>query len=158
MQLLAESQTAEPETGDAVVSDGPVSHEVHMYSKHPEDSKLRNVFVPDLLQVKLGDTVKFIVEDKGHNSVSDKNMLPEGADGWKSKLSKEFEITLTTEGTYGYFCLPHRSLGMVGLILVGDASGNYQTAKDAKQRGKAKTVYKDIFERADVMIAAKSER
>lgn len=156
-QLLAENQTEAG--GDAAIApEGPVTHEVLMYSKHPEDSKIRNIFVPDLLQVNSGDTVKFITGDKGHNTVSDENMLPEGAEAWKSKISKEFEITLTHDGTYGYFCQPHRTLGMVGLILVGDASGNYQAAKDAKQRGKAKKVYKDIFQRADVMMAAKSGR
>lgn len=131
----------------------PVTHEVQMYNKHPDDKKMRNVFAPDLLQINPGDTVKFISADKGHNSVSDKNMMPEGAEGWKSKLSKDFEVTLTVEGTYGYYCQPHRSLGMVGLILVGDASGNYEDAKDAKQSGKAKSIYEDIFERADALQA-----
>lgn len=151
-QLLAESQPGETES----VAAGPVTHEVQMYTKHPEDSKIRNAFFPDLLQVNPGDTVKLIAADKGHNSVSDKNMLPEGAEEWKSKINKEFEITLTAKGTYGYFCLPHRSLGMVGLILVGDASANYEATKEAKQRGKAKKVYKDIFARADALMAAKS--
>ena len=46
-------------------------------------------------------------------------------------------------------------MGMVGLILVGDPSSNYEEAKAAiaKQKGKAKKVYKDIFERADAMLA-----
>lgn len=159
MQLLADSATTEPEVAaeaDADAVAAPVTHEIHMYNKHPEDSKKRNVFVPDLLEINPGDTVKFIVGDKGHNTVSDKNMMPEGAEAWKSKIGKEFEITFTAEGAYGHFCQPHRTLGMVGLILVGDASGNYDAVKEAKQRGKAKKVYADIFERADALIAEKA--
>lgn len=157
MQLLADSSTTETQTqteADAVAA--PVTHEVYMYNKHPEDSKIRNVFVPDLLKINTGDTVKFLVGNKGHNTVSDKNMMPEGAEAWKSKIGKEFEITFTVDGAYGHFCKPHRTLGMVGLILVGDASTNYDAVKDAKQRGKAKTVYADIFERADALLGAQS--
>ena len=144
--LMAQDTTETPE---------PVTHEVMLYTKHPDDKKKRNVFSPRVLQVNPGDTVKFIAADKGHNSVSDKNMMPEGAESWKGKISKDVEVTLTVEGTYGYYCAPHRALGMVGLILVGDASANYDAAKDAKQRGKAKKTYEAIFEEADALIAAK---
>lgn len=138
---------------DTATAEGPVTHEVGMHNKHPDDKKQRNVFVPDILQINPGDTVRFVSVSKGHNSVTDDNMLPEGAESWKSKISKDFEVTLTVEGTYGYYCMPHRALGMVGLILVGDPSSNYESAKGAKQRGNAKKVYTDIFKRADEMLA-----
>jgi len=144
--LMAQDTTETPE---------PVTHEIKLYSKHPDDKKKRNVFSPRILQVNPGDTVKFIAADKGHNSVSDANMMPDGAESWKGKISKDVEVTLTIEGTYGYYCAPHRALGMVGLILVGDASSNYDAARDAKQRGKAKKAYAEIFEEADALIAAK---
>lgn len=131
----------------------PMTHEVMMYTKHPDDSKLRNVFSPRVLQVNPGDTVKFVSADKGHNSVSDENMLPEGAEEWKGKISKDLEVVISAEGTYGYFCAPHRALGMVGLILCGDPSSNYEDARGAKQRGKAKKAYAEIFEEADALIA-----
>ncbi len=140
-------------TPTVAMAEGTV-HEVQMLNKHPDDKKKKNVFMPDIVRAMPGDTIRFVSVDKGHNSVSDKNMMPEGAEGWESKLSKDFEVTLTVEGTYGYYCTPHRSLGMVGLILVGDPSSNYEACKAAKQKGKAKKVYKDIFERADAMLAA----
>jgi len=134
----------------------PQVHEVLMYNADPNDKKKKMVFVPDLLRANPGDTIRFVSSDKSHNAVSDKLMLPEGADAFKSKISKDFEYVVTAEGTYGYFCQPHRNMGMVGLILVGDPSSNYEDAKAAiaKQKGKAKKVYKDIFERADAMLAA----
>lgn len=134
----------------------PVTHEIQMYSKDPEDPKKRNVFKPDIVRANPGDTIRFVAAQKGHNSALDKNMAPDGVELWKSKISKDFEITVTQDGTYGYFCTPHRTLGMVGLILVGDPSANYEAAKAAKQRGKAKKLYKDIFERADALLAAEA--
>lgn len=153
MKLMAESHAAAESPEAAEGTEGPMTHEVRMYNKHPDDPKQRNVFVPDLLQINPGDSVKFVTVDKGHNSASDKNMMPEGAEEWKSKISADFEITLDVEGTYGHYCTPHRALGMVGLILVGDPMVNYEAAKEAKQRGKAKKVYADIFERADALLA-----
>lgn len=137
----------------AAAAEGTV-HEVLMYTKHPDDKKKLNVFVPDIVVAQPGDTIKFISAEKGHNAVSDDNMMPEGGEEWETKLSKDGEVTITTEGTYGYYCSPHRALGMVGLILVGDASVNFEEAKGAKQKGKAKKVYAEIFERAEEMMGS----
>lgn len=156
LTLMAGTVAATALPGISAADDGPVVHEVQMLNKHPDDKKKKMIFYPDIVRAKPGDTVKFISVDKGHNSKSDENMLPDGAEGWASKASKDFEITLDVEGTYGYYCTPHRSMGMVGLILVGDPSSNYEAAKSAKQKGKAKKVYADIFARADEMLAAES--
>ena len=32
-------------------------------------------------------------------------------------------MTLTVEGVYDYFCIPHERAGMVGRIVVGEATG-----------------------------------
>lgn len=136
-----------------VFADEPTVHEVQMLNKNPDDKSQRMIFLPDLVRAKPGDIVRFISVDKGHNSKSDKDMIPEGAEPWDGKLSKDIEVTLTKEGAYGYYCTPHRTMGMVGLILVGDVSGNYEQAKAVKHRGKSKKVYADIFKRADAMLA-----
>ena len=127
------------------------THEVLMYNKNPDNKKERNVFVPSVLKIELGDTVKFISKSKGHNTQSDKKGIPEGAENWKSKIGKDFEVTYTVEGTYGYYCTPHRGLGMVGLILVGDYKVNYDDVKATKQKGKAKKVCKTLYEQVDAM-------
>lgn len=127
------------------------THEVLMYNKNPDNKKERNVFIPALLKIEVGDTVKFISKSKGHNSQSDKKGIPEGAENWKSKIGKDFEVTYTIDGTYGYYCTPHRGLGMVGLILVGDYKVNYEDVKATKQRGKAKKIYKKLYEEVEAM-------
>lgn len=53
--------------------------------------------------------------------------VPEDSDGWNSEtLSEEgatFSHTFEVEGTYDYYCIPHKSLGMVGRVVVGEPSG-----------------------------------
>lgn len=138
-------------------SEEPVTHEIQMLNKHPEDKKQRQVFYPDIVRAKVGDTLKFVSVDKGHNSESNKKGIPEGAEIWKGKISNDVEYVVEVEGAYLYNCKPHRTAGMVGLILVGDVSGNYEDVKGARFRGKEKNRYEDIFARADEMLANETE-
>ncbi len=126
--------------------------EVQMLNEHPENPREKMVFYPDIVQVNPGDTIRFLSTMRGHNVELDDNMMPEGAETWKSRINEDFEITLDVEGTYGFYCTPHRSAGMVGLILVGDASVNFAEAQEARQRGRAKKRYEDIFARAAEMV------
>ncbi|MEL6504895.1 MAG: pseudoazurin [Pseudomonadota bacterium] len=121
--------------------------EVKMLTKDPENKKNRNLFSPRIVKVKPGDTVKFVSEDKGHNSASTKGMIPEGAEPWKGKISKDVEVTFEKPGIYGYECTPHASLGMVGLVIVeGEGmTDNLEAAKEVRQRGKSKKVWKEIW-------------
>ena len=48
--------------------------------------------------------------------------MPAGAAPWNSDYllpGESFEVTLTVEGVYDYFCQPHEMAGMAGRILVG---------------------------------------
>ena len=127
------------------------SHDVQMLNKHPDDKKIRNVFLPLVLAVEPGDTVVFLPTEKGHNSESIKGMIPEGTEPWKSKINKEFSVVFEKPGIYGYRCTPHAALGMVGLIIVrGDGmTDNLEAAKSVKQRGKAKKVWEQIWAQVD---------
>ena len=126
--------------------------EVQMLNKGADGE--RNVFEPAVVMAQPGDTIKFIPTDKGHNSLSIDGMVPEGGEEWKSKLNKEFELTVNAEGTFGYQCQPHYATGMVGLILVGDASKNFEEAKAVKHRGKAKQRFEQYFAQAEEMMAS----
>ncbi len=123
-------------------------HEVQMLNKDPGNKKLKNVFIPAVLKIQPGDTVKFVSVNKGHNTQSIKGMIPEGAEKWKSKLSKDFEITFKQEGSYGYKCSPHYALGMVGLILVGDYTSNFEAIKGKKVPKKARQIFEKLFAEA----------
>ena len=103
------------------------------------------VFEPAFLSANVGDTILFIPASKGHNAETIKDMLPEGAEQFKSKLSKELSVTLTAEGIYGIKCTPHYSMGMIALIQVGSPV-NLDTAKSVKHKGKAAKRFDTLFE------------
>lgn len=121
------------------------THIVEMRNADPDDANVVNVFTPPVLRIAPGDTVRFKVVDPGHNSASKKGMIPEGAEPWNGKIDEEIEVTFTIEGTYGYVCLPHYEMGMVGLILVGDHTTNWGKSKKVRQRGRAKSAFRSLF-------------
>ena len=125
------------------------THIVEMRNAAPDDPKGANVFTPPILRIEVGDSILFKVVDKGHNSASKRGMLPEGAEPWNGGIDEEIEITFTVEGTYGYICLPHYQMGMVGLILVGDHTINLKDAKKVRQRGGAAKAFKTLFEKLE---------
>lgn len=118
------------------------THEVHMKNSNDTGNM---VYEPDFLTVAPGDTIKFIPEDRSHNVESIKDMLPQGAEAFKSKLNQEFEVTLTEEGVYGIKCTPHYAMGMVMLVEVGQDQPI--TLPEKMPRGVA-TRFEEILERA----------
>lgn len=71
-------------------------------------------------RVKAGTTVRFVWDSGGHNVHVDQK--PDGSD-WTGHEDREpagFEHTHTfeTTGEYRYWCTPHKSLGMIGTLIV----------------------------------------
>ena len=120
---------------------GAAEHEVKMLNK---GAKGAMVFEPDFLKVEPGDTVKFLVVDKGHDAQSIPGMLPEGVEGFKGKVNEEVTFTVEKEGVYGIKCAPHYAMGMVMLIVAGEPV-NAEAAKAVKQPGKAKATFAELF-------------
>jgi pseudoazurin len=123
------------------------SHSVEMLNIHPENPRLRQVFVPRVLVVAPGDTVTFLATDRGHNSASVEGMTPEGGATWNGKINEEIAVTLDRPGFYGFVCTPHASVGMVGLIVVqGDGMlDNLEAAQSVRQRGRAQAAWEEIW-------------
>ncbi|MEQ1770181.1 MAG: pseudoazurin [Devosia sp.] len=92
--------------------------EVHMLNKGSNGGSM--VFEPALTTISVGDTVTFIPTDKAHNAESIPGMLPDGAETFKGKIGQEIAVTFTVPGAYAIKCLPHFSMGMVALVVVGD--------------------------------------
>jgi pseudoazurin len=126
--------------------------EILMLNAAADDAQHTNVFTPDILHVQVGDKVTFIPSDDGHNTASKRGMIPEGAAPWNSPMNENFSITFTVEGVYGYVCLPHYEMGMVGLIVVGDATSNLEAAKDVRQLGDARAAFRALFERLETEL------
>ena len=103
-------------------------HEVKMLNSGEDRSM---VFEPAVLKVAVGDTVKFLPTDGGHNSVS--RFTPEGAATWKGEISKEVSITIDKEGVYIYSCEPHSVMSMFGVIQAGEAKNLDAAMKASKE-------------------------
>lgn len=103
------------------------------------------VFEPALVEIAPGDTVRFVPTDPGHNAESIDGMLPEGAAPFQGAMGKEVVVTFEAEGVYGYECKPHYGMGMVGLVVVGDPTGNLDDAEAVKHRGRAAQRFGDLF-------------
>lgn len=116
--------------------------EVQMLNKGEAGSM---VFEPAFLQIAPGDTVKFVPTDKGHNAETIKDMLPEGAEVFKGKINEEFSVTFDIEGAYAYKCAPHYAMGMVGMIVVGEAPANIEALKAMTVPPKVATRFEEFY-------------
>ena len=97
------------------------------------------VFEPAYVKVAPGDTVKFLATNKGHNAESVAGMTPAGGTTFKGKINEEIVVKFNKEGVYGYKCLPHTGMGMVGVVQVGGAPNKgAATAAAAKLPGLGK--------------------
>jgi len=112
---------------------------IEMLNKRGKDKML---YGQDIAKVDVGQTITWTPDSKGHNVqfVS----VPEGVEKVKSKLSKEFSYTFEQEGVYLYVCTPHASMGMIGVVVVGDSDVNLDEVLDYKFRGKSKKKFKKI--------------
>jgi pseudoazurin len=105
--------------------------------------KEKMLYSEDIARIDVGDTITWLPASKGHNVqfVS----VPDGVEKVKSKLSAEFSYTFEKEGAYLYVCTPHATMGMIGVVLVGDSDVNLAEVKKHKFRGKSKKKFKQIL-------------
>ena len=116
-------------------------HQVRMLNK---GNGRPMVFSPEIVKIAPGDTVTFVATDKGHNAEIISGMIPAGAAPFKSKMNQDFTVKFSKPGVYGYKCLPHYGMGMVGAVVVGNAA-NAPQAKAVSHPGKAKQVFANIL-------------
>ena len=88
----------------------------------------------EVAKIDVGDTITWLPKSKGHNVeiVASPNELK-----FKSKNNKETSLTFDTPGIYYYWCTPHKSMGMIGLVVVGGDTSNKDDIAKAKALGKS---------------------
>ena len=97
------------------------------------------VFSPKIVKIDIGDTVFWKSSDKGHNvEFISKGGVPSGVEKFKSKISKDAEYNFEVPGIYAYWCTPHKSMGMIGFVVVGNDYSNLEEIKSIKFIGKSK--------------------
>ena len=113
---------------------------IEMLKKDADGNKM--VFSEEIVRIGIGDTVTWVPTDKGHNveMVSSPNDMK-----FKSKNNKEVSLTFEQTGIYYYWCTPHKGMGMIGLILVGEDKSNFEQVSKAKALGKSKKKLKRLL-------------
>ncbi len=103
------------------------------------------VFEPKIVRVNVGDTVLWKATDKGHNVEFIKKGVPDGVDKFKSKYNKDTSYTFKTPGIYAYWCTPHKSMGMIGFVVVGNDKSNLDAIKKLKFYGKSTKIAEELI-------------
>ena len=121
---------------------------VEMLNKRDDGAKM--VYSEDITRIEAGETITWVPTSKGHNVE-----FISGPDGWKapkkSKLNKEVAITFDVPGVYLYQCSPHKSMGMIAIVVVGKPDGEAKDRlKDVKVKGKSKKKLKALIVLADL--------
>ncbi len=103
------------------------------------------VYSKKIVRVNVGDTVFWKATDKGHNVEFIKGGVPEGVDKFKSKYNKDTEYKFTVPGIYAYWCTPHKNMGMIGFVVVGDDKSNLENIKKIRFSAKSKKIAPDLI-------------
>jgi plastocyanin len=111
-------------------------------------------FDPGGLLIRPGQTVRWECVENVHTTAAyhpdnDRHSLriPEGAKPWNSDYlmpGETFEVTLTVEGVYDYFCAPHEMAGMVGRIVVARPGGPGARPFDYFRNDRAKRDWQEV--------------
>jgi len=104
------------------------------------------VFSQEIVRINSGQTIEWLATDKGHNvEFIKKNGVPEGVEKFKSKVGKNVEFTFTVPGIYAYWCTPHKTMGMIGFVIVDEDLSNLESIKKVKFIGKSKKIAKALI-------------
>ena len=103
------------------------------------------VFSKKIVNVDIGDTVFWKATKPGHNVEFIKGGVPEGVGKFKSKLSKDTEYKFEIPGIYAYWCTPHKGMGMIGFVIVGNDKSNLESVKNIKFMGKSKKIALELI-------------
>ena len=114
--------------------------EIEMLNKLGKEKMVYSIKVA---KVDIGDTIIWKSVDKGHNVQFVE--MPEGVEKFKSKINKDVEYKFEIPGIYLYICTPHKSMGMIGLVVDGDNLHNLDKIKKAKLAGKSKKIFKELL-------------
>ena len=115
---------------------------VEMLNKLGKESM---VYSKKILRIKVGDTVLWKATDKGHNVEFIKGGVPEGVEKFRSKFNVDVEYKFTIPGIYAYWCTPHKNMGMIGYVVVGEDKSNLEEIKKIRYSAKSKKIAPDLI-------------
>ncbi len=98
----------------------------------------------EVAHIDIGDTIEWLPKNEGHNveflAGPKINSLPT-----KSEIDKFHSVIFKVPGVYLYGCTPHRNMGMLGLIIVGNDFHNLEKIKNIQLSHVATSVLKRLI-------------
>ena len=115
---------------------------IEMLNKQGKESM---VYSKKVVKVDIGDTVFWKATTKGHNVEFIKGGVPNGVEKFKTKYNVDAEYTFTIPGIYAYWCTPHKNMGMIGFVVVGNDKSNIEAIKKIRYSAKSKKIAPDLI-------------
>ena len=103
------------------------------------------VYSQKIVNIDVGDTVFWKSTTKGHNVEFIKGGTPEGVGKFRSPINKDTEYKFKIPGIYAYWCTPHKGMGMIGFVVVGNDKSNLEAVKNIKYLGKSKKIAEELI-------------
>ena len=116
---------------------------VDMLNKRDDGAKM--VYSEDISRIDTGEMITWLPTDKGHNVEFIKGGVPEGVEKFKSKFNHDTQYKFTVPGVYAYWCTPHKSMGMIGFVVVGNDKSNLEAIKQIRFSGKSKKIAEELI-------------
>ena len=128
-----------------IFSNYAMSEEINIKMLNKLD-KERMVYSKKIININVGDKVFWESTDKGHNVEFIKGGVPGGVEKFKSRLNEDVSYEFTIPGIYAYCCTPHKSLGMIGFVIVGDDRSNLDLIKKIRFFGQSKKLAQALID------------
>ena len=97
----------------------------------------------EVAHINVGDTIEWLPKNEGHNveflTGPNMSVLP-----LKSEMDEMHSLVFTVPGVYLYGCTPHKNMGMLGLIIVGNDFHNLEEVRNIQLSQVAKSVFNQL--------------
>ena len=103
------------------------------------------VYSQKIVNIEVGDSIIWKSTTKGHNVEFIKGGTPDGVEKFKSKINKDAQYKFEIPGIYAYWCTPHKGMGMIGFVVVGNDKSNLEAIKKIKYLGKSKKISQELI-------------
>ena len=103
------------------------------------------VYSKKIIRINVGEKVLWKSTDPGHNVEFIPGGVPEGVSDFRSNMSKDAEYKFDKPGIYAYQCTPHKVMGMIGFVVVGNDKSNLEAIKKIKYMGLSKKVASQLI-------------
>ena len=103
------------------------------------------VYSRKIVNIEVGDSIIWKATTKGHNVEFIKGGTPDGVEKFRSKINKDAQYKFEIPGIYAYWCTPHKGMGMIGFVVVGNDKSNLEAIKKLKYQGKSKKIAEELI-------------